>query len=298
MLDDRGEHLARPAARQRALLDDHDPVRLPDRGEDGVEVERPERPEVDHLDRDAVRLELVRRLEAVVDALHRGDERDVATFAHDGRLAEPAGRAVHLALERVQALVLEEEHRVVVADRGLQQRLRVRRVRRAHDLEARYAHEPRRGHLRVDRAELAAGADDGADHERDADLLLRQEPVLRRLVDEAVHRERQEVAEHDLDDRPEAVHRRAERRARERQLGDRRVEDALRAVLVVEARRRREDAAGDGDVLAEEDHALVGGELLVERVADRGAKGDSRHVSVSVSSRSQRERERSLEQLA
>ena len=110
--------------------------------------------------------------------------------------------------------------------------------------------------------------------ERHADLLLRQEPVLRRLVDEAVHREREEVAEHDLDDRSQAVHRRAERGARERQLGDRRVEDALGAVLVVEARGRGEDPPGDGDVLAEEDHALVGGELLVERIADGGAEGD------------------------
>ena len=67
------------------------------------------------------------------------------------------------------------------------------------------------------------------------------------------------------------------------------------AVLVVEARRRREHAAGDGDVLAEQDHALVRGELLVERIADRGAKGDCLHVSVL---RSQGERERPLEQLA
>ena len=90
------------------------------------------------------------------------------------------------------------------------------------------------------------------------------------------------------------VHRRPERGAGERQLGDRRVEDPLRPVLVVQAGRRREHAAGDGDVLAEEDHALVGGELLVERVADRGAEGDG-HVSSSV--RAARS-ERPLEQLA
>ena len=128
--------------------------------------------------------------------------------------------------------------------------------------------------------------------ERNADLLLRQEPVLRRLVDEAVHRERQEVPEHDLDDRPQAVHRRPEGGAGEGQLGDGRVEDALRPVLVVEARRRGEDAAGDGDVLAEEDHALVGRELLVERVADGGAEGDVSLIG------SQGEGERPLEQLA
>src|ERR1043166_8147172 len=54
---------------------------------------------------------------------------------------------VHLALERVQAFVLEEEHGIVIADRGLQQRLGIRRRRGADDLEARYAHEPGDGHL-------------------------------------------------------------------------------------------------------------------------------------------------------
>ena len=101
-----------------------------------------------------------------------------------------------------------------------------------------------------------------------------------------VHREREEVAEHDLDDRPQPVHRRAERGAGERELRDGRVEDALRAVLLVQAGRRGEDAAGDGDVLAEEDHALVDGELLVERVADRGAEGDRRHQRARTSGRS------------
>ena len=58
------------------------------------------------------------------------------------------------------------------------------------------------------------------------------------------------------------------------------------AVLLVEAGRRRENAAGCGDVLAEEDHALIEGELLVERVVDRGAEGDRRHQRASTSGRS------------
>ena len=92
MLDDRGEHLARPAAGQRPLLHDDDPVRLLHRREDGVDVERPQRAQVDDLDRDAVRLELGGGFETVVDALHRGDERDVASLADDGGLAEPGRR--------------------------------------------------------------------------------------------------------------------------------------------------------------------------------------------------------------
>ncbi len=137
----------------------------------------------------------------------------------------------------------------------------------------------------MDRAEPAARADDRAEDERHAHLLPGQEPVLRRLIDDAVHREREEVAEHDLDDGTQPGHRRAERGAGERELRDGRVEDALRAVLLVEAGRRGEDAAGRGNVLAEEDHTLVEGELLVERVPDRGAEGDRRHQRASTSGR-------------
>ena len=141
----------------------------------------------------------------------------------------------------------------------------------------------------MDRAESAAGADDGTEDERDAHLLARQEPVLRRLIDDRVHREREEVPEHDLDNGTQAGHRRAERGAGEGELRDGRVEDALRPYFSYRpgvGRRRRRPR----NVLAEEDHPLVDRELLVERVPDRGAEGDRRH---------QRERaQRPLEQLA
>ena len=103
---------------------------------------------------------------------------------------------------RVQPLVLEEEHRVVVADRRLEQRLRVARGRRRDDLEARHADgtsstgfcewiAPKRPP-----APIAERTTSGT-----LRLLVGEVPVLRRLVDDAVHRERQEVAEHDLDHR-------------------------------------------------------------------------------------------------
>ena len=121
----------------------------------------------------------------------------------------------------------------------------------------------------MDRAEAAARADDRADDDRAALTLSRQEPVLRHLIDDAVHREREEVAEHDLEDRSQPRDRRAVGGTGQRQLRDRRVEDACRPVLLVQPRRDREDAAGDRDVLAEEDHALVPLELLVEGLPDR-----------------------------
>ena len=120
----------------------------------------------------------------------------------------------------------------------------------------------------MDGAEPPSGPDDRADHERNAVTLLGQEPVLRRLVDQAVHREREKVSEHDLEHGSHPRDRRAVGGAGHRQLGDRRVEDALGAVLLVQAGRDREDATGERDVFAEQDHALVARELLVERVVN------------------------------
>ena len=83
MLGDEREHLAGPAARERPLLDDGDPVRLLDRAQHRLDVDRAQRPQVDHLGRDALRGEQVGGGEAVVDALHRADERDVGALADD-----------------------------------------------------------------------------------------------------------------------------------------------------------------------------------------------------------------------
>ena len=185
VLDDRGEHLARPAAGQRPLLDDDEPVRLLDRGEDGLGVERPQRAQVDHLDRDAVRVELGRGGEASCTPFIAVTS--VTSLPSRTTAASPsrAGAPFDLALERVQALVLEEEHRVVVADRRLAAAPSRRRASTGatilmpgtpmnHDAGICEWIAPKRP---------PAPTTERID-ERHADLLLRQEPVLRRLVDE------------------------------------------------------------------------------------------------------------------
>jgi hypothetical protein len=131
----------------------------------------------------------------------------------------------------------------------------------------------------VDRAELAAPADGRPQGQRDALLLVREVPVLGGLVDEAVHRERDEVGEHDLEDGAQPGCGATERGAGERELGDRRVEDAVGAVALREAGRRLEDAAGVRHVLAEEHHVLVAPELLVERLPDAALEVDPCHRS-------------------
>ena len=63
----------------------------------------------------------------------------------------------------------------------------------------------------------------------------------------------------------------------ERELRDRRVEDALAPVLLVQPGGHGEDATRERHVLAEEDDAVIRGQLLVERLAKGGAEVDRRH---------------------
>ena len=163
----------------------------------------------------------------------------------------------HLALDRVEQPVLEEDDRVVVVDRRPEQAAHVLGRRREHDLQARDVHEPRLELLRVLRARRPAGAALRADRQRHLDLAARHVAVLRRLVDDLLERERQEVLVHDLDDRAHARHRRADARADDRHLGDRRVAHALRAELVEQALRDGHRAAHLGDVLAHDEDVVV-----------------------------------------
>jgi hypothetical protein len=83
--------------------------------------------------------------------------------------------------------------------------------------------------------------------------------------DDQVERAADEVRELQLDDRPLALPRRADRGSDEALLRDRRVEDALVAELLPQPLRDAERAAEVADVLAEQEDALV----LTQRVAKR-----------------------------
>src|SRR5829696_5575634 len=136
--------------------------------------------------------------------------------------------------------------------------------------------------LRVHGAEAATGTNGRTDHERNARLLVRHVPELRRLVDETVHRQGHEIPEHDLDNRAQSGDGRAERGTGHRELRDRRVEDAVLAVLLVQPRGRHEDTARSRHVLAEEDDVRVALDLLVERVANRLTELELAHSLNSV----------------
>ena len=184
----------------------------------------------------------------------------------------------HLALGRVERLVLEEDHRIGIAHRRRQQADDVERRRRRHHLEAGDHHAPVLDALAVLGAEARAGAVAGAHHQRAFDLAVRHVTALGEFVGDVVEAHREEVREHDLGDRLQAGHRRAHGGAQDRLLGDRRVAHAQRAELLVQTDGRLEHAAGLGHVLAEEHHVGIARHFLRDAAGDRVAIGQFRHA--------------------
>ena len=136
-------------------------------------------------------------------------------------------------------------------------------------------------------------------HERHAHLLSGEEPVLRRLVDDAVHHQRQEVAEHDLDHGTETRDRRPEGRPGESELGDRGVEDPLarRTSRTARASRRRHRPRRPRP----RRRRSRGRQRPAPRRAPRGRRCGSRSSSSSFApgfARSEDEGQRVLEQLS
>ena len=184
----------------------------------------------------------------------------------------------HLALGVVEHLALEHADRVVVADRALEQPLRVVRRAGRDDLEAGDVREPALPRLRVLRGELQRGAVRAAEHDRHLVLAARHVEHLRGGVHDLVEREQREVPGHELDDRAQPDHRRADADAGESELGDRRVDDAHLAELLEESLGDLVRALVDGDFLAHEEDAIVALHLLANGGAEGVSVCDYRHL--------------------
>ena len=87
-----------------------------------------------------------------------------------------------------------------------------------------------------------------------------------RLGHDLVERREDEVGELDLAHRPQPVDRRADRRADDHRLGQRRIDDPVVAELAPQPVRRQEHAALLADVLAQHDDRLVPAHLVGERL--------------------------------
>ena len=108
---------------------------------DAVPVVGHDGAKVDHHRADAVLLGLLRREQGSLHQRAIGEDDDIGAFAADRGLAERdhvlGARILALVVGlAVQVLVLEEQHRIVAADRGAEQARSVLRVRREHDADA------------------------------------------------------------------------------------------------------------------------------------------------------------------
>src|SRR5947209_13485620 len=88
------------------------------------------------------------------------------------------------------------------------------------------------------------------------------------LVDDLVHGEGHEVAEHDLDDGAHSCHRQAHADAGYTRLGNRTIQYPLRSESVVEALGQLVDPTGTADVLTNQDDSFVARHLLMHRLID------------------------------
>ncbi len=179
------------------------------------------------------------RVVAVRDFAHR-----VLRPGDDGTVVVAVEGAV------VQALRFQENHRVVVLDRGDQQALGVVGIRRHHRAQAADVGEHRFRALAVGLAAVDAAAARHADRQGRGEIAGRAVAQARRFGDDLVGRRIKIIGELDLDHRAQAIGAHADRGADDAAFGNRRVEHARLAVLFLQAVGGAEDAAEIADVLA------------------------------------------------
>ena len=187
----------------------------------------------------------------------------------------------HRTLDVVARPALEKDHRVVVANRRGHQPLGVGGIRRHHHLEPRHVREHRLERLRVLRRDLHGRAARAAEHDRHRELPGRHLVDLRRVVDDLIDRDEREVEGHELDDRTQPDHGRADADAGEAHLRDRRVDHAPLREVLQQALRHLVRALVVPDLLAHEEDVVVAIHLLAHRLVERLAHADDRHVSPS-----------------
>src|SRR5438445_2405862 len=264
---DPGGDLGGHPVRCPALLDDQAPARAPDRLDDRRPVDRTDRAKVDDLGVDVLFLELLRRLVCEHGHPRHPDDRDVRPLAPNRGLSN--GRRVvaigHHPADVVEAHRLEEHHGVVGADRRLQHSLGV--FGRGWRDDQQPGDQPVQNleAMRMLGGQLVAGAARHADHQWHLRLAAEHVPNLSRVIDDLVVSNQREVDRHHLDDGSKSEHGGSDGAADDHLLGDRRIDDPLRAEPVEETFGDPVRAAELADVLADEVHGVVPLHLFGER---------------------------------
>ena len=157
----------------------------------------------------------------------------------------------------IEKLVLDEEDRPLVVDRGREQRADIVALTRRHDADVRDPEQELLERLGVRRPVAAPRAHRRAHDERHRHLVVVHLAELRDPVHDLVEPERDEVAEHDLEDGPLAAQRHSGGDAEERRLADRGREDAVGIRVAQPLRHLERSAVRIEDVLAEENDVVA-----------------------------------------
>ncbi len=250
-------------------MDDETAARLAHRRQHGLAVPRRQRPQIDHLD---VHGCSQYRLLAALDQGSPCHDRQFRSRAHDTGLTErqhvlvPGIRAARAGAVQHRPM-LEENRRIVAAQRRAQQADCVFGIGRHCDPPADTVHP---GHLvrlavpGVTALEEAAGH---AHHDRRGAAVV-SAPAHRAAVIQLLGGRIRILAELDFSHRQQARERQANRAANNSLFRQAGVEDAQRAVFLLQAQRSAVHPALGPDVFPENDHAGIGGQLRVQRAAD------------------------------
>src|SRR5665647_1345302 len=261
MFGDDSDDLTGQTERLVVLVNHDEAARLGHRAHDRLPIERNQAPEVDHLDTDAFRFQLLSDIEAVVHRERKGHDRDIRALASDPRLPDRhhillLGHRTDRALvlghpaQTHDSLVEHEDDRVVALDGGGHEALRVVRIRRNHDLHAWQMRKRAPQALRMLRTVGVPTAGRRHEHHGHTHVTARLVVDLGHVVVDLVHADAEEVGEHELDDGSHALHGRADAKADEGGLREGRVQHTLGAEAVDEPGGGGEDAAVRTDVFA------------------------------------------------
>ncbi len=209
------------------------------------------------------------------------DDSHMTTGSYDPRLADRDHVVVEfwdLAGVAVQHFVFEEDHRIGIADRGLEQALVIGGRERCDHLQARDLRVPGRIILAVLGGNARGRAVRTAEHDRTAHLAARHIQRFRCRVDDLVDRLHGEVERHELDDRLQAGHRRTDADTGKTMLGDRRIDHAPRAEFLQQPLRHLVGALIFGDLFAHDEDVGVAPHLFRHGIAQRLADGLGDHL--------------------
>jgi hypothetical protein len=267
-IDDGGD-FSGEASGAGVLVQNDDLIRLLDGLRDGFAIDGNERAQVEDFDLDAFFGENLCGFERRMHHCGIRDDAEISAFARHARFADWDDVIVggdFFFDPAIEIFVLEEDAGIVVANGGFDQAFGVVGRGGADDFQARIVDEPHLGILRVEGAAVDISAAGTAKDERRG-----SSPEIVRFRDhvrDLVHGAGDEIHELEFGDGTHARERGSEGRADDSGLGDRRVDDALRAEAVDETVSDFKSTPVYADVFAEAEDGGVVFHFFPDSLAD------------------------------